>query len=126
MIRTTIATKADFRVETMRGRGPGGQKRNKTDSAVRITHIPTGMSEYCCATPSQHRNKRTAFLRLADRVVAWHLRAEAKARYGAGHERIRTYHEPDDRVTDHRTGSTFSFKRIVGRRDLRPILGSPA
>ena len=65
----TIASRNDFKVERMRGSGPGGQKRNKTDSCIRITHIPTGLSEYCCETKSQHQNLKTAFTRLAVRVV---------------------------------------------------------
>ncbi|KKL84113.1 hypothetical protein LCGC14_1967940, partial [marine sediment metagenome] len=90
------ARKKDFNVETMRGTGSGGQKRNKTDSCVRITHISTGMSEYCCETPSQHRNKATAFQRLAKRLVQMVRQKDQKKRYAAGKKTIRTYHEPED------------------------------
>lgn len=116
------ATKKDFRVETMRGKGPGGQKRNKTDSCVRITHIESGMSEYCCETKSQHQNRAKAFRRLAKRLVAKYCESERRERYAAGNTTIRTYHEPDDRVTDMETGSQFSYRRTVGKGDLAAVI----
>ena len=91
MIRESLATKKDFRVETMRGKGPGGQKRNKTDSCVRITHIPTGLAEYCCETKSQHQNRTTAFRRLAKRVVKELIPDAVAPRYAAGNEVVRVY-----------------------------------
>jgi len=63
-IKDTIATKKDFRVETYRGKGKGGQKRNKTDSCVRTTHIPSGAVGQCCEHREQGRNKKRAFERL--------------------------------------------------------------
>jgi protein subunit release factor B len=88
------ARKKDFCIERMRGSGPGGQHRNKTESCVRITHIESGMSEYCCETRSQHKNLNTAFRRLAKRLVGHYVMADKKERYAAGHKRVRTYHEP--------------------------------
>ena len=124
-MKQTIATKSDFRVETMRGSGPGGQKRNKTDSAVRITHLPTGMNEYCCDTPSQGRNKATAFRKLAMRVAAVMTEADKPTeRYAAGNKVIRTYHEPDDRVTDASHDKQFSYRRTVGKGAIGDILES--
>lgn len=69
-------TKKDFVVETFRGSGAGGQKRNKTDSCVRITHPDSGAVGYCCETPSQHQNKRKAFERLTESTVfkMWHAK----------------------------------------------------
>ena len=123
-IKQTIATAKDFRVERMRGSGPGGQHRNKTESAIRITHIETGMSEYCCEDRSQHRNLKIAFRRLARRLL---VRLETdKQRYAAGNERVRTYHEPDDRVTDHRTSQKWSYKQTVGRGEIGSIIDESA
>ena len=105
----------------MRGSGPGGQKRNKTDSCVRITHIESGLSEYCCDTPSQHKNRAAAFKRLAPKVVA-HMFPKAKiARYAAGSKVVRNYHEPDDRVTDALAGR-FSYRHTVGKGDIGEII----
>ena len=115
---TTIASRKDFRVDTFRGTGPGGQKRNKTESAVRITHIPTGMSEQSDETTSQHRNKSIAFRKLADRVVRWYHGEKVKLRYVSGTERVRTYHEPRDTVTDDASGTTYSYRETVGKGDL--------
>lgn len=66
---TRSFTKNEFRVETMRGQGPGGQKRNVTDSCVRITHIESGLTAQNCDTPSQHRNKEAAFRQLASKLI---------------------------------------------------------
>lgn len=99
----------EFRVETMRGSGPGGQKRNKTDSCVRITHIPTGLSAYNCDTPSQHRNRAAAFRVLADRLVDYYFAApEEEAR---STEEVRSYKE-GGMVTDS-TGFKTPFKTVM-------------
>lgn len=116
------ARKSDFRIERMRGSGPGGQHRNKTESCIRITHIESGMNEYCCESRSQHTNLKTAFKRLAKRLVEYYVGQERKQRYAAGHKRIRTYHEADNRVTDHRSGRKFSYRKTIGRGDMEPII----
>ena len=95
-------TKADLRVDTFRGSGPGGQHRNKTDSAVRITHLPTGLSASCQTDRSQHTNKRNAFRLLAAKLVPLMRNEARRERYAAGQRRVRTYHEPAQRVTDAR------------------------
>lgn len=100
-------TKKDLRVDYTKGSGAGGQKRNKTESAVRITHLPTGEVGYAEDERSQTRNKKLAFRRLAAKLVPLMTREIQRKRYAAGKERIRTYHEPDQRVTD---------KRVPGRR----------
>jgi peptide chain release factor 1 len=109
----------------MRGTGPGGQHRNKTESAVRVTHLPTGVSAYADER-SQKQSKRKA-LRELDRRLAERRQesadADKKARRDAAiRERsiIRTYDYSRDTVKDHRTGKTASIKNVLdkGRIDL--------
>ena len=115
----------DLKIEYMRGQGPGGQHRNKTDSACRITHTPTGISAYA-DTRNQHNSKRQALKELEQRLIdrkKEKIAKEKKAkRDHAIHntERIRTYDFKKNLVTDHRTGKTASLKEVVdkGRIDL--------
>lgn len=119
--------KEDLRIETMRGSGKGGQHRNKTDSAVRITHIPTGEVGYSEDQRSQLQNKKTAFLRLAEKLTPLMKNEIKKQRYAAGMQRIRTYHEPDQRVTDIRTpGKQWTYDGVVFGRDLEDVIHSVA
>lgn len=93
-------TKADLIIQPYKGSGPGGQNRNKNATAIRITHKPTGLSACAENSKSQVQNKRAAFRRLAELLVPMMKREAQKARYAAGFERIRTYHLPEQRVTD--------------------------
>lgn len=114
---------ADLVIETHRSSGAGGQHVNKTDSAVRITHTPTGISVNCQEGRSQHDNKATALRLIRARVFEeMQERAEAKKgavrrdKIGSGDrsEKIRTYNYPQNRVTDHRIGLTLQqLDRIV-------------
>ena len=119
----------DIRVDTFSSSGPGGQSVNNTKSAVRLTHIPTGMSVASQFGKSQHENKDTAFkilkTRMYDQVLQEKLSKETEARHllvgrGDRSEKVRTYNYPQNRVTDHRIGLTVQrLDAIVdGRLDL--------
>lgn len=106
----------DLQIDTMRAGGPGGQKVNKTESAVRITHIPTGVVVKCQDEKSQHKNKAKAMRVLRGRILEEKERQaneeraeERRTLIGTGDRssRIRTYNFPDSRVTDHRIGLTI-------------------
>ncbi|GAB6034044.1 peptide chain release factor 1 [Galenea microaerophila] len=107
---------ADLRIDTFRASGAGGQHVNKTDSAIRITHIPTGTVVECQDERSQHKNKARAMSLLAARINDAQQQAqqaeiaeERKSLVGSGDrsERIRTYNYPQGRVTDHRINLTL-------------------
>lgn len=120
----------DLQIDTMRAGGPGGQKVNKTESAVRITHIPSGIVVKCQDEKSQHKNLAKALRVLKARVYEVKREAEEKKRseerktlVGSGDrsQRIRTYNFPDNRVTDHRIGLTlYKLDQIIAG-NLQPV-----
>lgn len=114
-------SKKDFRVDTYRGSGSGGQHRNKTDSAVRITHIETGLSASCEEERSQHANKKKAFRKLVTLLLAYY-NPETQKRRAPSTERIRTYHEPRGVVIDHRTGQSYDFERVVRKNGFQRVV----
>ena len=122
---------ADIRVDVFRSSGPGGQSVNTTDSAVRITHLPTGITVSCQDEKSQHKNRAKAMTILRSRLKD-HLEAEAakergdtrRAQVGTGDrsEKIRTYNFPQDRLTDHRINfTTHGLPKIMGG-ELDPVI----
>ena len=130
-VEIEIDEERDLRIEVKRSSGPGGQSVNTTDSAVRITHLPTGLVVEIQDEKSQHKNKAKALSvlrsRLYDRELAKQREAqsaERKSMVGAGErsEKIRTYNFPDNRVTDHRIGVTIHNVPGVLEGQLDPLI----
>ncbi|MES2405925.1 MAG: peptide chain release factor 1 [Pseudomonadota bacterium] len=126
---------ADLRIDTYRASGAGGQHINKTDSAVRITHLPTGIVVECQDDRSQHKNKAQALSVLAARIKDKQLReiaakeaATRKSLIGSGDrsERIRTYNFPQGRITDHRINLTLYKIDAIMDGDLTELLDALA
>lgn len=124
---------SDLRIDTFRASGAGGQHINKTDSAVRITHLPTGLVVECQDDRSQHRNKDKAMQVLAARLKDRQLRAQQekeaaqrKSLVGSGDrsERIRTYNFPQGRMTDHRINLTLYKLGAIMEGDLDELTGA--
>jgi len=124
---------SEVRVDTFRASGAGGQHINKTDSAVRLTHIPTGIVVECQDGRSQHKNKEQAWRVLAARIKDKQTReqqakeaAERKSLIGSGDrsERIRTYNFPQGRVTDHRINLTLYKIDFIMDGDLSELTGA--
>ena len=124
---------ADLRVDTFRASGAGGQHVNKTDSAVRLTHLPTGLVVECQDDRSQHRNRDKALQVLAARLKDQQLRAmhekeaeQRKSLVGTGDrsERIRTYNYPQGRITDHRINLTMHKLNYVMDGDLDELINA--
>ncbi len=122
---------ADLRIDTFRASGAGGQHVNKTDSAVRITHLPTGIVAECQDDRSQHRNKAKALQVLAARIRekeraerAAKEAATRKGLIGSGDrsDRIRTYNFPQGRLTDHRINLTLYKLGAVMEGDLAEVI----
>jgi len=125
----------DLRVDVFRSRGPGGQSVNTTDSAVRITHIPTGMVVQCQDEKSQHKNRAKALKVLMARLLEKarseqdeKIAAARRGMIGSGDrsDKIRTYNFPQGRVTDHRIGLTLYNLKGVLDGDLGGIVDSLA
>jgi len=126
---------ADLRIDTFRASGAGGQHINKTDSAVRLTHIPTGIVVECQDDRSQHKNKASAMKVLAARIKDVQLRAQQareaatrKSLIGSGDrsERIRTYNFPQGRMTDHRINLTLYKLDFIMDGDLTELTNALA
>lgn len=123
---------SDLKIDTYRASGAGGQHVNKTESAIRITHIPSGVVVECQEERSQHKNRAKAMGLLASRLLdakrskqESEMAATRKKLVGSGDrsERIRTYNFPQGRVTDHRINLTLYQLARVMEGDLDPVIG---
>lgn len=128
-----VLNPADLRIDTFRASGAGGQHINKTDSAVRITHIPTGVVVECQDGRSQHQNKAQAMKVLCARIKDAQVRAQndetaatRKSLVGSGDrsERIRTYNYPQGRITDHRINLTLYKMDQILDGDISELSGA--
>lgn len=122
---------SDLRIDFYRAGGPGGQKVNKTSSAVRITHLPTGIVVAIQDESSQHKNRAKAMRVLRSRLfdarqkeVAEREQKERRGQIGSGDrsQRIRTYNFPQNRVTDHRLGRNFNLERVVREGEIDELI----
>ncbi len=122
---------ADLRIDVYRSSGAGGQHVNTTDSAVRVTHIPTGVAVACQEERSQHKNKAKALKLLQSRLLAAQIekneavmRKERKEQVGTGEraEKVRTYNFPQNRVTDHQVDVTLKKLDMVMEGDMDEII----
>ncbi|MDO5125873.1 MAG: peptide chain release factor 1 [Ruminococcus sp.] len=125
----------DLRIDVFRSSGAGGQHINKTSSAIRITHIPTGMVVECQDERSQHKNKDKALRvlrsRLLDQKQAEHdskIASERRSQVGTGDrsERIRTYNYPEGRISDHRIGLTIYRLEYILNGNLDEVIDALA
>ncbi|GAB6047881.1 peptide chain release factor 1 [Methyloparacoccus murrellii] len=122
---------ADLKIDTYRASGAGGQHVNKTESAIRITHLPTGVVVECQDERSQHKNRARAMSLLQSRILSAEqdkqsaeIAASRKLQVGSGDrsERIRTYNFPQGRLTDHRINLTLYRLESIMAGDLDPVL----
>jgi peptide chain release factor 1 len=122
---------SELRVDVFRASGPGGQSVNTTDSAVRITHLPTGLVVSCQDEKSQHKNRAKAMKVLRARLLEAEIErrdaeraSERRAQVGSGEraEKIRTYNFPQNRVTDHRAGVTVHRLEALMEGELDELL----
>ncbi len=132
-VSDVVINSSEIRIDTFRASGAGGQHINKTDSAVRITHLPTGIVVECQDDRSQHKNKAQAMSVLAARIKDKQEReqhakqaAERKSLIGSGDrsERIRTYNFPQGRVTDHRINLTLYKIDFIMDGELSEIISA--
>ena len=132
-VTEVVINPAQLRIDTFRASGAGGQHVNKTDSAVRVTHLPTGIVVECQDDRSQHKNKAQALSVLAARLRDRQVREQEariastrKSLVGSGDrsERIRTYNFPQGRVTDHRINLTLYKLEAIMDGELDELLGA--
>lgn len=128
-----VVHEKDLKVDVMRSGGPGGQSVNTTDSAVRLTHIPSGLVVVCQDEKSQHKNRAKAMKILRSRLYELEeekqkkeIKDARKSMVGSGDrsERIRTYNFPQNRLTDHRIGLTLHKLDLIMEGDLQDMITS--
>ena len=132
-VSDVVINPAEIRIDTYRASGAGGQHINKTDSAVRIKHLPTGIVVECQDDRSQHKNKAQAMSVLVARIKDAEVRAqqskiasERKSLIGSGDrsERIRTYNYPQGRITDHRINLTLYKIDAITEGDMDELINA--
>ena len=132
-VSDVVINPAEIRIDTYRASGAGGQHINKTDSAVRITHLPTGIVVECQDDRSQHKNKAQAMSVLVARIKDAEVRAqqskiasERRSLIGSGDrsERIRTYNYPQGRITDHRINLTLYKIDAITEGDMDELINA--
>ena len=128
-----VINSQDLKIDVFRSSGPGGQSVNTTDSAVRVTHIPTGVVVTCQDQKSQHKNKEKALKVLSSRLLAFEEEKKHRevsdlrsSQVGTGDrsEKIRTYNYPQNRITDHRLKKSWHNLEEIMRGGLREIIES--
>jgi protein subunit release factor A len=105
-------TKRDFRLDWYSGSGAGGQKRNKTQNCLRLTHLPSGITVVAADHKERPANQKAAFRRLKPLLEKWIREQIDSAEYPRSNELVRTYHVVDNEVRDHSTGITVSWDQI--------------
>jgi peptide chain release factor 1 len=134
-VNDVVLNPAELRIDTFRASGAGGQHVNKTESAIRITHLPSGIVVECQDERSQHKNKARALSLLQARLLdaqrseqAAAQAANRKLQVGSGDrsQRIRTYNYPQGRVTDHRINLTLHQLPAIIDGDLDELVGALA
>lgn len=117
--------KSQLEITFSRGSGKGGQKRNKTSTKCRMVHIPTGIAVECDETRSSHQNRKIAFNKLAAQLIPLMKKQIKLVRFRANLERIRTYHEPDNRVIDDRVpNKQWPFDTVMEGKAFEEILNA--
>jgi peptide chain release factor 1 len=114
----------DFEIQWFSGTGPGGQHRNKTQNCCRVIHKPTGIRAHGTRSRSRDDNLTNAMKVCKARVMD--LLHKDTERYRAGEERVRTYHEPDNRVVDHASGETDTYKNVVLNGNIEKMIEARA
>lgn len=115
-------TRKDLRIDYYRGSGAGGQHRNKTDSACRITHIPTGIVAQCEDQRKQHQNKKIAFRRLVEKLLPIMKNSFKSPKTEKNNTTIRTYHALRSEVKDARLPGRWDYNSVLEGKELDTIL----
>jgi protein subunit release factor A len=108
-------TRKDFVLDWYSGSGAGGQHRNKHQNCLRLTHVPSGITVTAGEARDRPSNMRRAFERLKPKLVAWVRAQIGEGDYPRSDELVRTYHEADNRVTDHASGAQMAWSELDKR-----------